>query len=89
MPRPNFIHIVDKSEQQKQYHVKKEKDFYQSITLNPGNDGTKLHKKSTGGCVRLELHNIFMSSSCRSFLFLSNVYSKGEHMSYSASVGKI
>jgi hypothetical protein len=41
------MHIVDISEHQKQYHVKKEKD-HQSITLNSGNEGTKLHKQSTG-----------------------------------------
>jgi hypothetical protein len=82
------MHIVDISEHQKQYHVKKEKD-HQSITLNSGNEGTKLHKQSTGGCVCLALHNTFMSSSCSNFLLLSNVYSKGEHMSYSASVGKV
>jgi hypothetical protein len=66
---------------------KKKKD-YQRFTLNPGNEGTKHHRQSTGGCVRLALHNIFTSSSC-SFLLLSNiVYSKGEHLSYSASMGK-
>jgi hypothetical protein len=66
---------------------KKKKD-YQGFTLNPGNEDTKHHRQSTGGYVRLELHHIFTSSSC-SFLFLSNtVYSKGEHLSYSASVGK-
>jgi hypothetical protein len=31
---------------------KKKKD-YQRFTLNPGNEGTKLHKQSTGGCVCL------------------------------------
>jgi hypothetical protein len=66
---------------------KKKKD-YQRFTLNPGNEGSKQHGKSTGGCVRLALHNIFTSSSC-SFLLLSNiVYSKGEHLSYSTSVEK-
>jgi hypothetical protein len=66
----------------------KKKRDYQSITLYPGNGGTELHKQSTGGYIRLELHHIFTSSSC-SFLFLSNiVYSKGEHLSYSTSVGK-
>jgi hypothetical protein len=53
--------------------------------LNPGNEDTILHKQLTGGCVRLEL-NIFTSSSCSNFLFLSNVYIKGEHLSYSTSV---
>jgi hypothetical protein len=68
---------------------RKKKGDYQSITLYPGNGGTKLHKQSTGGSVRLEP----ATSSQRlhsSFLFLSNiVYSKGEHLSYSASVGKV
>jgi hypothetical protein len=31
---------------------KKKKD-YQRFTLNPGNEGTKHHRQSTGGCVRL------------------------------------
>jgi hypothetical protein len=31
---------------------KKKKD-YQRFTLYPGNEGTKLHKQSTGGCVHL------------------------------------
>jgi hypothetical protein len=70
-----------------QYHVRKGR--LSEFTLNLGNGGSKHHRQSTGGCVRLALHNIFTSSSCSSFLFLSNVYSKGEHLSYSTSVGKI
>ena len=67
---------------------RKKKGDYQRFTLNPGNEDTILHKQSTGGCVRLELSNIFTRLQS-SFLLLSNiVYSKGEHMSYSASVGK-
>jgi hypothetical protein len=65
MPGSIFIHIVDISKQRKQYHVKKEKD-QQSITLNPGNEGTKLHKQSTEGYVRLapaHLHNDFVAAS--------------------------
>jgi hypothetical protein len=31
---------------------KKKKD-YQRFTLNPGNEGSKHHRQSTGGCVRL------------------------------------
>jgi hypothetical protein len=62
---------------------KKKKD-YQIFTLNPGNEGSKHHRQSTGGCVRLAPAHLHSS-----FLFLSNiVYSKGEHLSYSASVGK-
>jgi hypothetical protein len=80
------MHIVTYKCIQKQYHERKKED-YQRFMLNPGNEGSKLHRQSTGGCVRLELHNIFTSSSCSFFLFLSNiVYSKGEHLSYSASV---
>jgi hypothetical protein len=52
MPESSFMHIVTYKCIPKQYHVKKEKD-YQRFTLNPRNGGTKLHKQSTGGCVRL------------------------------------
>jgi hypothetical protein len=31
---------------------KKKKD-YQRFTLNPGNEGSKHHRQSTGGCARL------------------------------------
>jgi hypothetical protein len=66
---------------------KKKKD-YQRFTLNPGNEGSKHHRQSTGGCVRLVLINIFTRLQS-SILFMSNiVYSKGEHLSYSASVGE-
>jgi hypothetical protein len=32
---------------------------YNRYTAYLGNDGSTLHKQSTGGCVRLELSNIF------------------------------
>jgi hypothetical protein len=32
---------------------RKKKEDYQRFTLNPGNGGSKHHKQSTGGCVRL------------------------------------
>jgi hypothetical protein len=32
----------------------KKKEDYQRFMLYPGNEGTKLHKQSTGVCVRLE-----------------------------------
>jgi hypothetical protein len=62
---------------------KKKKD-YQRFTLNPGNEGHAvdwgLHTPSTS--------NIFTRLQS-SLLLLSNiVYSKGEHLSYSASVEK-
>jgi predicted membrane metal-binding protein len=84
----SFMHIVTYKSIQKQYHVRKRK-IIRVLRLNPGNEGTKLHKHSTGGCVRLELHNIFTSSSCSNFLSLRNiVYSKGKHLSGWASVRK-
>jgi hypothetical protein len=62
---------------------KKKKD-YQRFTLNPENEGTKHHRQSTGGCVRLAP----ATSSCSFLLLSNNGYGKGEHLSYSASVGK-
>jgi hypothetical protein len=32
---------------------RKKKKHYQRFTLNPGNEGSKHHRQSTGGCVRL------------------------------------
>jgi hypothetical protein len=66
---------------------KKKKD-YQRFTLNPGNEGSKNHRQTTGGCVRLELHNIFTRLQISFVLLSNNVYSKGEHLSYLASVEK-
>jgi hypothetical protein len=66
---------------------KKKKD-YQRFMLNPGNEGSKHHRQSTGGLRTPSIGNIFTRLQS-SILFLSNnVYSKGEHLSYSASVGK-
>jgi hypothetical protein len=66
---------------------KKKKDYHR-FTLNPGNEGSKHHRQLTGGCARLALINIFIGLQS-SILFLSNnVYSKGEHLSFSASVEK-
>jgi hypothetical protein len=66
----------------------KEKGRLSEFTLNPGNEGTKLHKQSTGGLCTPRTSNIFTRHQS-SFLLLSNiVYSKGEHLSYSASVGE-
>jgi hypothetical protein len=72
--RINFMHIVTNKCLQKQYHVKKEKD-YQKFTLCPGNEGSKHHRQSTGGCVCLELHNIFTApSSFCATLFIARIY---------------
>jgi hypothetical protein len=37
------------------------KDYkdYQSYTAYPGNEDSKLHRQSTGGCTDLELNSIF------------------------------
>jgi hypothetical protein len=67
--------------------ITKEKERLSEITLNPGNED------STSQAVDWGLHtpstsNIFTRLHS-SILLLSNiVYSKGEHLSYSASVGK-
>jgi hypothetical protein len=66
----------------------KKKD-YQRFTLYLGNEGSKHHRQSTGGCVRLALISIFTRLQS-SLLLLSNiVYSKGEHLWYSTSVRKV
>jgi hypothetical protein len=52
MPGSSFMHIVTYKCIQKQYHVKKKGD-YQRFTLYPGNEGSKHHRQSTGGCVLL------------------------------------
>jgi hypothetical protein len=64
------------------------KEDYQRFTLYPGNEGSKHHRQSTGGLRTPSTSNIFTRLQS-SFLFLSNIiYSKGEHLSYSASVEK-
>jgi hypothetical protein len=82
-----FMHIVDISEQQKQYHVRK-REIIRDLRLILEKKAPNFTSNRLGGCVRLELSNIFTSLQS-SFLLLSNiVYSKGEHLSYSASLGK-
>jgi hypothetical protein len=86
MPWSIFIHILTYMWIQKQYHVRKGR--LSEFTLNPGNEGSKLHKQSTRGCVHLAptTSSQWLQGS---FVSLSNiVYSKGELLSYSASVGK-
>ena len=48
------------------------------------NEGSTLHRQSTGGCVRLELSSIF--SFIATFFSEQCGYSKSEHMSYSANI---
>jgi hypothetical protein len=56
---------------------RKKKGDYRRFTLNPGNGGTKLHKQSTGGCVRLEpatpSQDIRVASSFWATLFIARV----------------
>jgi hypothetical protein len=46
---------------------RKKKGDYQRFMLNPGNEGTKHHRQSTGGCVRLapatSSHHLHVASS--------------------------
>jgi hypothetical protein len=64
---------------------KKKKD-YQRFTLNPENEDHKTSQVVDWGLRTPSTSNIF-SKLHGSFLLLSNiVYSKGEHLSYSASV---
>jgi hypothetical protein len=77
------MHIVTYKCIQKQYHVRKRKiirDLRLILeTKAPNITGSRLG-------VAYAQHQQHLHSS---FLFLSNnVYSKGEHLSYSASVGK-
>jgi hypothetical protein len=55
---------------------KKKKD-YQRFMLNPGNEGSKHHMQSTGGCVRLapaaSSHHLHVASSFWATLFIARV----------------
>jgi hypothetical protein len=65
----------------------KKKD-YQRFTLNPGNEGSKHHRHSTGGLRTPSTNNIFTRLQSSTLFLSNNGYSKGEHLSYSASVEK-
>jgi hypothetical protein len=56
---------------------RKKKEYYQRFTLSPRNGGTKLHKQSTGGCVRLEpatsSQDFRVASSFWATLFIARV----------------
>jgi hypothetical protein len=60
---------------------------YHICTASLGNKGSILHRQSTEGCIRLELSNIF--SFIATFFSEQCGYSKGEHISYSASTLEI
>jgi hypothetical protein len=56
---------------------RKKKEDYQRFTLNPWNEGTKLHKQSTGGCVHIEpatsSQDFKVASSFWATLFIARV----------------
>jgi hypothetical protein len=62
---------------------------YQSYTAYLGNEDSKLHRQSTGGCASLELSIIF-KKDFTSLSPMSSNYNKREYTYgwYSASVGK-
>jgi hypothetical protein len=67
---------------------RKKKRDYQRFTLNPGNEDHKTSQAVDWGLRTPSNSNIFTRLHS-SFLLLSNiVYSKGEHLPYSAGVGK-
>jgi hypothetical protein len=53
------------------------KKYYQRFTLNPGNEGSKHHRQSTGGCVRLapatSSQDFIVASSFWATLFIARV----------------
>jgi hypothetical protein len=76
MPGSSFMHIVSYKCIQKQYHERK-REIIRVLRLNPGNEGTKLHKQSTGGYVRLEpatsSQDFRLASSFWATLFMARV----------------
>ena len=81
MTRSSFIYIETLLvNNQQQYHEKERNTtnkWLSEYTAYPGNKGFKLHRQSTGDCVRLELSNIF-NRLHHNFLFWTAV-SKGEY----------
>jgi hypothetical protein len=76
MPGSSFMHIVTYKWIQKQNHIRK-RENYQRFTLYLGNEGIKLHRQSTGGCVRLapatSSTNSRVASSFGGTLFIARV----------------
>jgi hypothetical protein len=81
------MHIVTYKCIQKQYHVRKRK-IIRDLHLNPGKQRLQTSHAIDWGLRTPSTSNIFTRLQSR-ILFLSNIfYSKGEHLSYSASVEK-
>jgi hypothetical protein len=76
MPGSSFMHIVTYKWIQKQYHVWKRK-IIRDLRLNPRNEGSKHHRPSTGGCVRLapatSSQDFKVTSSFWATLFIARV----------------
>jgi hypothetical protein len=82
----NFMHIVSNKCIQKQYHVRKREIIRVRFILETN---APTSQTVDWGLRTPSTSNIFTRLQS-GFLFLSNiVYSKGEHLSYSASVGKV
>jgi hypothetical protein len=65
----------------------KKKD-YKRFMLNPGNEDHKTSQAVDWGLHTPSTSNIFTRLQISFLLLSNNVYSKGEHLSYSSSVGK-
>jgi hypothetical protein len=65
---------------------KKKKD-YQRFTLYLGNEDLKTSQAVDWGLRTLSTSNIFTRLQSSFFLLSNIIYSKGEHLSYSTSVG--
>jgi hypothetical protein len=67
---------------------RKKKRDYQRFTLNPGNEDHKTSQAVNWGLRTPSTNDIFTRLQISFLLLSNNVYSKGEHLSYSASVGE-
>jgi hypothetical protein len=67
---------------------RKKKRDYLRFTLNPGNEDHKISQAVDWGLCTPSTNDIFTRLQISFLLLSNNVYSKGEHLSYSASVGE-
>jgi hypothetical protein len=67
---------------------RKKKRDYQRFMLNPGNEDHKTSQAVDWGLRMPRTNNVFTRLQISFLLLSNNVYSKGEHLSYSASVGE-
>jgi hypothetical protein len=67
---------------------RKKKRDYQKFTLNPGKEDHKTSQAVDWGLRTPSTKDIFTRLQISFLLLSNNVYSKGKHLSYSASVGE-